>query len=221
MPDPAKPPEDDPSKSSTKIKLTLPQASVNDKSQHTQLEVDPGTREHNILVSEVSEAPSQIDHNGPERRKQPAPVQVLMQQAPPAGGLFGKWANIANMSAVGLIMAVFVWILFSVRADERERRGQEREDRINDRSQTQSAFAALTASMATMTSRSDAREARGEVVTARLDAFLEESRQARQEMKQTQVEILKVLRAILDKKKMEPEEATAAPMPRAKAVGSG
>lgn len=218
MAEPVKPTEpDDPSKSGKFRSVTPHEAG---KPVATKIGIEDSTREHTLTVEQVHA--DEVNPELPERRRQQSGTQVIMQQAPPAGGLLGRWANIANMSAVGLIMAVFVWILFSVRTDERERRSQEREDRINDRSQTQAAFAALTSSITTMANRSDARDTRMDAQAVRLDAFLEESRQARAEMKATQVEMLKVLRAILDKGKMEPEEATAAPMPRAKrAIGSG
>jgi hypothetical protein len=201
MPDTDHSNPDDPTKSGSKLKAVIPHT----PGKTAKLTVEAGTHEHRALLEETESTASEQQT---ERRKQQP--QLVINQAPPSGGLMGKWANIANMSAVGLIMAVFVWILFSVRADERERRSIEREDRINDRSQTQAAFASLTATLATMTSRNDTRD-------MRIDAMLEESRLSRNEMKQTQQEMLSVLKAILAKNNPmgPPEETMAAPMPRA------
>lgn len=211
MPDSQKPKEgDDPAKSSTKLKVTVPHTAQPERTEFTQVEVDPGTREHQVFVEEVSSPLPQHEGHASDRRKAAPPVQVLMQQSPPSGGLMGKWAQFGNMSAVALIMGLLVWGAFSYRSDERERRSIEREDRINDRSQTQAAFAAITSAITTMSTRNDARD-------SRIDAMLEESRLARNEMRQTQQEMLNVLKAILAKNNpMNPEESTAAPMPRAK-----
>src|SRR5574338_1633300 len=125
-----------------------------------------------------------------DRRKAP-PVQVQVQQ-PNAGGLFGTWASIANMSAVGLIMAMMVWSMFTTRADFREWRTQDREDRLNYQQQVQTSFATMTAAITAVQEKGERRDVRFELA-------IEELRRAVGEQRQANLEILSVLKSIRDK----------------------
>lgn len=70
----------------------------------TTVEVTPdGSREHEVSAEVNPEPPV-------ERRRNPAPMSVNVNPPLNSGGLTGVWATVANLSAVGFVFFVFLWV---------------------------------------------------------------------------------------------------------------
>lgn len=191
----------EPGKSHPKLKAVMPHA----KDQATQLTVEMGTHEHRALMEDVPSGGA--EQHQPERRRGPGLTTVI--NTPQSGGLPGLWGVAYQATGITIIFGVFIWLMFTNRADRREEAAQTREERAVERSQNQAAVAAMAATLTGISSRGDIRD-------VKMDAAIDEIRRAVAKQEQVNQEILTVLKAILAKGN-ENEPRSQAPGPRLKA----
>lgn len=100
---------------SGQLKVVIPHP-YPDRDKNVSVGVSGSSQESTIVVSQ--ELPQ------PERRQQPPPTQVIMQ----AGGLSGKAATIANLSAVGFVMLLTFLMYSDFRSSVKDQNSYLREE---------------------------------------------------------------------------------------------
>lgn len=160
---------------SSKIKITVPVAGSKTRPTDTQVQVDPGTQEHEVLVEDVPH------EEMPERRRRQPPVNVQVQQ-PNAGGLLGPWATLANLSAVGVVIVFLFWVYRDSQSNQKEFLQQVREDRLQDRLDNKSADSAMVAALSSLSVKMDAIAASNQAMATSNNAMILEMQRARQEV---------------------------------------
>lgn len=190
-------------KDSGQFKVTVPVPPGTKKP--TRVGVDPKTATHEILVdtgagsnSDNHDEPPPLhphETEQPERRRQPMPTQVVVQQ-PPAGGLMGWPATIANLSAVGFVLLLSFIMYNDFRGSVKEQNGALREDMIRASNTNDKNMQAITNSILTLSQTNTA------LVTSN-NALVAEVRAGRLSS-ETKIEKLNAaidkLTAIIDKK---------------------
>ena len=110
------------------------------KSGVTKIQVQPGSKKHDIIVEENAEHPEPPPVV--ERRKSAPPVNVQVGSA--TNGLVGWPATIANMSAVGFVLVLLLFMYRDFSTSVKEERAASREENRLIREQNDRANVAIT-----------------------------------------------------------------------------
>lgn len=145
------------------------------KSGVTRVQVEPGSRQHNVLVEENAEPLPE------ERRKAPAPVNVSVG---PSGGLTGWAATIANLSAVAFVMIMMFFIYQDFKGNVKENqqlvREQQRSDREQSEKNNQAIVNAMTQQTATLNSVMHSMQAKFDAMALTNQALVNEMKSEQQ-----------------------------------------